>query len=86
MKRFLAIVLLTSLSSVIRADDSEPELAAILKKAAAFRPHDHDLVWRQIPWYTDPTDALKQARKEKRPLFVWLAGGRDRDGSPLERC
>jgi hypothetical protein len=86
MKRILAILLLASVSGVSRADDSVPELTALLKKAAAFRPHDHDLVWRQIPWYTDPTDALKQAREEKRPLFVWLAGGRDRDGNPLERC
>ena len=22
----------------------------------------------------------------RAPLFVWVAGGRDRDGSPLERC
>jgi hypothetical protein len=86
MKRIIAILLLATVSGVSRADDSVLELTAILKQAAAFRPHDHDLVWRQIPWYTDPTDALKQARAEKRPLFVWLAGGRDRDGSPLERC
>ena len=45
-----------------------------------------NFAWREIPWYIDPSAALKQAREEKRPLFVWLAGGRDRDGSPLERC
>ena len=27
-----------------------------------------------------------KAKAENRPLFVWLAGGRDRDGTPLERC
>jgi hypothetical protein len=86
MKRFLAILLLAFQAGPGRAEDPTPELTAILKKAAAIRPHDHDLVWREIPWYTDPTDALKQAREEKRPLFVWLAGGRDRDGNPLERC
>lgn len=86
MKRFVAMLLLASVGVISQADDSVPELTTILKKAAAIRPHAHDLVWRQIPWCTDPTDALKQAREEKRPLFVWLAGGRDRDGSPLERC
>jgi hypothetical protein len=86
MKHFAVILLLAGLSSLCHAQDSVPELAAILKKAALYRPQAHDLVWRQIPWYTDPTDALKQAREEKRPLFVWLAGGRDRDGNPLERC
>lgn len=65
---------------------AEPELNAMGKAVAAFRPGVRDLAWREIPWYGEPEAALKQARKEKRPLFVWLAGGRDRDGSPLERC
>jgi hypothetical protein len=86
MKRLLALFLLASFSAAGNAQEPVPELAAILKRAAQYRPNARDLVWRQIPWYTDPTDALKQAREEKRPLFVWLAGGRDRDGSPLERC
>jgi hypothetical protein len=65
---------------------AEPEINEMLKAAAAYRPGDRDLTWREIPWYGDAESALKQAREEKRPLFVWLAGGRDRDGSPLERC
>jgi hypothetical protein len=68
------------------AADTEPELANLLKSAAAHRPGERDLAWREIPWYDEPAAAIKQAREEKRPLFVWLAGGRDRDGSPLERC
>ena len=63
-----------------------PEHAALLKKAAAIRPSAADFAWQQIPWHTDAAEALKEARIEKRPLLVWLAGGRDRDGSPLERC
>ena len=74
------------LPAVAHAGEPVPELTAILKKADAFRPAARDFVWREIPWYADPAAALKQAREEKRPLFVWLAGGRDRDGSPLERC
>jgi hypothetical protein len=69
-----------------RADDAPPELSALLKKAAAFRPGGRDFAWREIPWHDDPAAALKEARDEKRPLLVWLAGGRDRDGTPLERC
>jgi hypothetical protein len=69
-----------------RAADPVPELAEMLKKVAPYRPGSHDFAWREIPWYDDPAAALRQAREEKRPLFVWLAGGRDRDGSPLERC
>ena len=69
-----------------RADDAPPELAALLKKAAALRPSGRDFAWREIPWHDDPAAALKEARDENRPLLVWLAGGRDRDGTPLERC
>jgi hypothetical protein len=73
-------------ASAVRADEPVPEVAALLKKAAPYRPATSELAWRQIPWHADPAAALKQARDEKRPLLVWLAGGRDRDGTPLERC
>jgi hypothetical protein len=87
MKPVLAALLLASLPTAARADDPPvPELAELLRKAAAYRPAARDLVWRQIPWHTEAADALAQAKAESRPLFVWLAGGRGRDGSPLERC
>jgi hypothetical protein len=86
MKRVLALFLLACLPSISNAQSLAPEVIDILKKAANYRPYAQDYVWRKIPWYTDPSQALKQAREEKRPLFVWLAGGRDRDGTPLERC
>ncbi|MDB5310427.1 MAG: hypothetical protein JWO38_4629 [Gemmataceae bacterium] len=86
MRRIVVCLLLAALPTAARSAEPVPELAALLKRAAPYRPGAHDLVWRQIPWYTDRVAALKQARAETRPLFVWLAGGRDRDGSPLERC
>lgn len=63
-----------------------PERDDLLRRAAAVRPNATDFRWQQIPWLTDPAEALKQARDERRPLLVWLAGGRGRDGTPLERC
>jgi hypothetical protein len=86
MARFITLLVVVTVSTAGRADPPVPELVDALKKASAFRPPTRDLVWRQIPWHTDPTTSLRQARDEKRPLFVWLAGGRDRDGTPLERC
>ena len=80
----LAASLILALGSVQAAE--VPEHAALLKQAAAIRPPAADFAWQQIPWHTDAAEALKEARAEKRPLLVWLAGGRDRDGSPLERC
>jgi hypothetical protein len=66
--------------------DPMPERAALLRKAAQFRPNRGDLRWQELPWHTDADAALAAAKRESRPLFVWLAGGRDRDGFPLERC
>ena len=86
MRRITACLLLATLPAVAVSAEPAPEVAALLDRAAPFRPGAHDLVWRQIPWATDPAAALAQARDEHRPLFVWLAGGRDRDGTPLERC
>lgn len=83
MRRVLFISVLVA-ASASAAD--VPERAELLKKAAAVRPAAADFAWQQIPWHTEAAPVLKEARAENRPLFVWLAGGRDRDGSPLERC
>jgi hypothetical protein len=86
MRRTFTLLALAVLPTAARGEDPVPELAELLKKAAPYRPGARDLAWREVPWYDDPTAALAQARDEKRPLFVWVAGGRDRDGTPLERC
>jgi hypothetical protein len=72
--------------SPLASTAGEPELDSILKRAAAFRPTAADLTYREVPWLTDPAVALAAAKAENRPLFVWLAGGRKEDGTPLERC
>jgi hypothetical protein len=81
-----ALVALVLLPGPAPAAEPVPELAALLKKAEPYRPAARDLAWRHIPWEIDPTAARRAAADERRPLFVWLAGGRKRDGSPLERC
>ncbi|HEY2909897.1 MAG TPA: hypothetical protein VGI99_06605 [Gemmataceae bacterium] len=86
MRRIAALVTLALAPAFTAAAEPVPEREALLKKAAAYRPGSHDLAWRQIPWHVDPAAALEQAKAEKRPLLVWLAGGRERDGTPLERC
>jgi hypothetical protein len=74
------------LALALSAADPIPEREDLLRQAAAVRPHASGFRWQQVAWHVEAADALKQARDENRPLFVWLAGGRDRDGSPLERC
>jgi hypothetical protein len=85
MRRFLIPITVLLGSTGMWAADY-PERTELLKKAAEIRPRGADFVWQQIPWHTEAGSALKEAKAENRPLFVWLAGGRDRDGSPLERC
>jgi hypothetical protein len=47
----------------------------------AVKPTDSELRWQQIPWMQDLAAATKQAKKEKRPLFLWVSGD-----EPLDRC
>ena len=37
--------------------------------------------WKKIPWLTDLAEGVELAKKEKRPLFLWVAAD-----PPLERC
>lgn len=76
------------LAAVLVADPAPavPEIAALNRKAEAVRPNGTDFRWQQIPWFTDAASARAQAKLEARPMLVWVAGGRDRDGTPLERC
>lgn len=78
--------MLLTLLSLALAADPVAERAALLRNAAAVRPPSQYFRWQKIPWLTDAEEALTRAKEENRPLFVWMAGGRDRDGSPLERC
>ena len=47
----------------------------------AIKPVESEMRWRQIPWMQDLDAAVKQAKKEKRPLFIWVSGN-----EPLELC
>lgn len=76
--------LLLTLFVAAPAAGQSAEFAAL--EARAVRPTHAAFRWQAIPWLTDAAPALVAARLESRPLFVWIAGGRDRDGSPLERC
>lgn len=85
MTRFaLAAVFVVVVATLAPAAEPVPELAALERRAV--RPAGAGFRWQEIPWHTDAAAALADARKENRPLFVWMAGGRDRDGTPLERC
>jgi hypothetical protein len=78
-----AVVCAGVMAPQLRAQSPEDSL---LRQASAFRPTAPELRWQQIPWELDLKTGMRQAREEKRPIFFWAAGGRGRDGVPLERC
>lgn len=59
---------------------------ALERRAAAIRPAANEVRWQQLPWIVEPKEAIAEAKAEHRPIFFWAAGGRGRDGLPLERC
>ena len=70
----------------IRAVSAKDEVAR-LPVAAAHLYADTTLCprptrWRNgIPWLVDLDQAIRQAKKEKRPILIWVSGD-----EPLERC
>ncbi len=52
--------------------------------ARAYRvilPREDETRWQEVPWLADLDAAVKLAKKEKRPLLLWVSGD-----EPLERC
>jgi hypothetical protein len=80
--RSLALALLLgALAPSVHADDLPRLPAALLPYYRAIQPREDELRWQAIPWLQDLDSAVVQARKEKRPLFLWVAGD-----EPLQRC
>ena len=55
-------------------------------RAAMIRPAADEVRWQRLPWIVEPNEAIAAAKAEHRPIFFWAAGGRGRDGLPLDRC
>ncbi len=83
MKRILPALALAMLPALAATagDPLTAETRALYAMAKVVRLDDAVLRWRDIPWYTDANEALKAARKEKRPIFLFVTGD-----EPLGRC
>ncbi len=75
-----AAALLLAAGALAQAGPAD-ERAAVEARAAQLRPTADMLRWYAVPWLHDLNEAVRQAKAEKRPLFVWVA-----DGEPLDRC
>ena len=49
--------------------------------AAIKTAHPGEFKWQQIPWLLDLEEGLRLAKKENRPLLLFVSGD-----EPLERC
>lgn len=58
--------------------EAPEDLAA---RAAAIKPAPHELKFQKIPWVTNLGRGQEIAKKENRPIFLWVTGD-----DPLERC
>jgi hypothetical protein len=59
--------------------DKEPATPDILKaEIEALR--DAKVAWRKVEWRTCLLDALNEAVREKKPVFLWVLGGAPADG------
>jgi hypothetical protein len=76
---FAGLVLLCPV--VARAGDVDRLSAWDARAYRAIVPKQSETKWKQIPWLLDLDKAIKAARKEKRPLLLWVSGD-----DPLERC
>ena len=60
-------------------DDAEERTPGALKaQIEALR--DAKVAWKKVSWRTCLLDALKEARREKKPVFLWVLGGEPADG------
>ena len=58
--------------------DSIKILSTLDEKIARVVPGESENRWQTIPWHHDLLTAQLQARKLKKPIFLWLM-----DGNPL---
>jgi hypothetical protein len=84
-----ALILTLGVLAAGRAADPAPAFTPdrnrvprdVAERYAVIKPRPDELKWKEIPWLTDLDEGLRQAKKEKRPLLIWLSGD-----EPLERC
>jgi hypothetical protein len=71
----LGLVLEGAACSAPRARDD------VAARADAIRPRPGELGWRAIPWRRDLVEGQEAARRERRPIFLFVSAY-----DPLGRC
>jgi hypothetical protein len=78
----LVLVGVIALTGQARGGDGlSEELQTLKAKRDAIKHAPSLMRWRDIPWLTDLNEGLEVAKKEQRPIFLWVSGD-----EPLGRC
>ena len=84
MKKVAAWVAVMWFVGVIAAQDS-PRPAVKVKtpeslKAEIVALWDAEAAWKKVQWRTCLLDALNEARRENKPVILWVLGAEPADG------
>jgi hypothetical protein len=77
----LAVAAAGLLSLPLQGADIDRLAAVDVRYYNAVKPTADETRWKQIPWVIDLAGAVQTAKKENRPLFLFVSGD-----DPLERC
>ena len=75
MRSLFAFVLAAALALHARAEDSASEFRRLLD---VVRPSESERAWESAGWKTDLWDAVGEASRAGKPVFLW-----EMDGHPL---
>ncbi|MBX7106723.1 MAG: hypothetical protein K1X57_21795 [Gemmataceae bacterium] len=84
--RLLAFSAVMTVALATTAQTPRPDLEQLERRAAGLIPTRKQLRYQEIPWVHDLAEAMRTAREEDRPVFLWGYGGRARPDNGLEGC
>ena len=76
MKRIAIPLFAFAVLAAAAQDDPKPQEL----KAEIEALWDSKVAWKKVSWRTCLLDALKEARRDKKPVFLWVLGGEPADG------
>lgn len=75
------LVLLVAAGALTRAGEVVSSDSEVARRIEAIEQPESMRRWERIPWVTDLAEGQRQARREHRPILLWVSGD-----DPLERC
>lgn len=61
--------------SALAAPPTSNTIAPIDREIATVLPTSEEDAWMQVPWRTNIFEAIQEAGKAKKPVFLWVMNG-----------